>query len=554
MAGDLQQLLTDVNRYCQNEVRPPIVENRSSGMSKFLSSIRPSRFGKWSRSSGEYMKSKFGHSKIRMGSYVASPTVGAVASTTIKGLILTGAAAITVKSFFITFGASAAVLALFIAIKAYVEKRRLGKYRALNDQQTDEALKLLGAILGSGELEKLCRLLDRTKRTRKKLEEELTHWNLFNSRSKDCKAAILLAWRFGWYKRMLTDVLGECESMRMLINYNDLLSDRLATLSEELADCGKKLLRNYMQFGYGCRNDPLVAYRNRTLDDQGILEWDTWFGELQLELSGQRIFPSDRCAGMLGYFVDSVGVKEKTISNFELLSKRIKSKFTTVRGVSKTVVTDLVGTTANSAATLIPKVMSQASLNWAHIGASFGKSFAAGLVPGIATAIFMSAATFAMEAIDDKMNLNKVMKADTPIIEKIWLLRSILEHGRVSKSVSLYGKMSKLTTKLKVQCRSLPRDSRGNTSEQIAKNTRVREGFLNLYKAFNYHMFCMGLHMFSQMMVDALAQHIRDETEWHDEQDTKVDIYLHGQNGTDHNQCRGTCYGDNGGGPIYPLS
>ena len=405
-------------------------------------------------------------------------------------------------------------------------------------------------LLTHGELEKIARYHENALKTEKELF--LALMNAPSTGLANCGEAATLACKMSRHKKRLEEKLVADDRKKHVGMYNKLVQDKIKESSALLQSLGKEFIESVVKhrladgtLGRTASKNPVLGVVKGEFRDYLELKLKTWANDA-LKGSGDK-----KAAAFLDVLpllyeakMSSTGdpndIAGKVINALEAASLSTSSSGSTgqtgnkVAAMSAQTLLDGILLTGKTAATEAAKISvfgSMASGAPGSIAASGGAGFAAGL-------LVSSLVGAVLEYKNDKNNM-AALKTEKDPVQRIWILRSLLEAGRINILYESYRKTQESTERL-------------NTLVTVFKAMSGRLSYALMTEAAT-HLYRIQTHLIRMIAVGGLLNMFFNELDkeagrmvraWSDQGGLapRAIHIVKGQVMKDH-ACNGTCYG-----------
>lgn len=547
-------LLLNDTKVLADQSKPLPLRHSGNSFRNFFTAIRP-QMGATSHAIGNKLTSA-SHAKRK----IVSSGMGMVASTT-TGYVVGWATGLAATSAFVataalTGGIAAGVLVLGlligIAVSQYqkAQKEQRKKNLALGTRTNVQMLDDLRYLLTHGELEEIARYHEKALKTEKELFVSLM--NTPSTGVSNCGEAATIAYKMYRHKKRLEEKLVADDRKKHVCLYNKLVQDKIKESSALLQSLGKEFVESVVKhrladgtLGRTASKKPTLGIVKGEFRDYLELKLKTWVNDA-LKGSGDKKAAAfldvltllyEAKMSSTGDHNDVAGKVSNALDAASLSTSSLGSTGQTgnkVAAMSAQTLLDgmlLTGKTAATEAAKISAFGSMASGAPGSIAASGGAGFAAGL-------LVSSLVGAVLEYKNDKNNM-AALKTEKDPVQRIWILRSLLEAGRINILYESYRKTQESTERL-------------NALVTAFKAMNVRPSYALMVEAAT-HLYRIQKHVIRMIAVGGLLNMFFNELDkevgrmvrvWSDQGGLapRAIHIVKGQVVKDH-ACNGTCYG-----------
>ena len=536
------RLLLDTDKYAQNGVRPPIRTNRNSLFKRGMESLRPSHLGKFNRLMfREKAMEKIKHYKAANIGTPAGTAAVYASDVGIKVLVGIGTGLTTIAS----AGLSVGLGAVYIGLKYLYDNEKKGlrrlkvEYYSLpSSNEPKKVMHALAQLLSNGELGALAHKAQKALVGQQKYANESRKWSSISAGTKTCGDAVLLSWRYLYFQKRLFESLQESKALAELLRFGKLASEAFEEVADGINATGERITKWWI------RNSKAVRSGKRSpvqLEDDGMMRWKTWYNHSNATRLGDYVkrgrasSKKEKLLNQFGEFCKATGytggvLGAKGAKNFAYAIMKL--------GVARG--TYAIGSNGIGSMMLKSTTKPPPSLNVAHGGVN--------CLAGAAVNLLI---TYAAQWWNDKNNMKQFMGESNgthlSYEKRIWLLRSILEHGRIQGLYKCYSKMTDALAK----ANTLFDENRTDGKKMDAALSKI---IGQLYTAYAELAKGLALMVWVNRMLMEVGVAYTDMADYYEDELVNMKQYLATQFESSHMHCKGTCYAeDEPNDPIAPL-
>lgn len=547
---NMKQLVNGARHYALQGVYPPIRRDISSLTSRFLDWARPSSLGKWTRLAVREKGGQFlSHNKRDLVgggvSLLEAKIVAAVGLT-----VFTGGTALA------GIGAAGAVFAitqcLNLAYKKY--KRHQATETASSISPTERIRGLLG-LLNYGDIQELAHRTEKAVDHEKKfrVEREATHGFL------TCVDAVRVTWRYErWYKRVEESIANNTNYQNLCL-VNNGLQDICCDAVAQLTSAGVELTKYYSEAQAVDRGTASRAVAAGTIPDEGYFFWDEWFEAVSRGREDRDVLKGN-FQMVLNEAREKSGISVSALREY---GRIVKENLTSGDGVAAQ--TGQSSLSAISSGSLSEVMSGHFRSMITQIGSASAQSVATALgTIGVTSGVSVLASIGASIWNDDH-NMNalstKTGGSELAFTDRVFMLKSILEHGRMERLSASLGSLGADLDVLDYLKSSLvtinQADGARSAASAAAAREEAKEMAVMAYRVHKHLLEILTLAIWVSRLVSevgGMLLEMIDGTHGLKNSENAIKRQLMELDSRGHSHCKGTCYGVDRDAQWYPLS